>query len=57
HPWNVTESGNNIYEVHSPSSHAVDLMQMTCTCQRWKVFGFPCAHATATITMKGAEIL
>ncbi|XP_026411742.1 uncharacterized protein LOC113307398 [Papaver somniferum] len=31
-PWNVTESGNGIYEVHSPSSHDVDLMQMTCTC-------------------------
>ncbi|XP_026420041.1 uncharacterized protein LOC113316022 [Papaver somniferum] len=55
--WNVTESGNDIYEVHSPSSHDVDLMQMTCTCQRWKVFGFPCAHATAAITMKGSEIL
>ncbi|XP_026452069.1 uncharacterized protein LOC113352470 [Papaver somniferum] len=28
-PWSVTESGNGIYEVHSPSSHAVDLMHMT----------------------------
>ncbi|XP_026452058.1 uncharacterized protein LOC113352457 [Papaver somniferum] len=56
-PWNVTESGNDIYEVHSPSSYVVDLMQMTCTFQRWKVFGFPCAHATAAITMKGAKIL
>ncbi|XP_026417134.1 uncharacterized protein LOC113312609 [Papaver somniferum] len=56
-PWNVTESGNYIYEVHSPGSHVVDLMQMTCTCQRWKMFGFPCDHATAAITCKGAEIL
>ncbi|XP_026383641.1 uncharacterized protein LOC113279151 [Papaver somniferum] len=56
-PWDVTESGNGIYEVHSPSSHVVDLMQMTCTCQRWKVFGFPCAHATAAITMSGIEML
>ncbi|XP_026419592.1 uncharacterized protein LOC113315540 [Papaver somniferum] len=56
-PWNVTESGNDIYEVRSPSSHVVDLMQMTCTCQRWKVFEFPCAHAIAAITMKGAKIL
>ncbi|XP_026458395.1 uncharacterized protein LOC113358892 [Papaver somniferum] len=56
-PWNVTESGNGIYEVHSPSSHVVDLMQITCTCQRWKVFGFPCAHATASITMSGIDIL
>ncbi|XP_026419563.1 uncharacterized protein LOC113315508 [Papaver somniferum] len=56
-PWNVTESGNGIYEVHSPSSHVVDLMHMTCTCQRWKVFGFPCSHTTAAITMNGTEIL
>ncbi|XP_026428294.1 uncharacterized protein LOC113324186 [Papaver somniferum] len=56
-PWSVTESGNGIYEVHSPSSHVVDLMHMTCNFQRWKVFGFPCSHATATITMSGIEML
>ncbi|XP_026398501.1 uncharacterized protein LOC113294325 [Papaver somniferum] len=55
--WDVTESGNGIYEVHSPISHVVDLMQMTCIFQRWKVFGFPCAHATAAITMSGIEML
>ncbi|XP_026428648.1 uncharacterized protein LOC113324547 [Papaver somniferum] len=56
-PWSVTESGNGIDEVHSPSSHAIDLMHMKCTCQRWKVFGFPCAHATAAITMSDIEML
>ncbi|XP_026435818.1 uncharacterized protein LOC113333606 [Papaver somniferum] len=56
-PWSVTESGNGIYEVHSPSSYIVDLMHMTCTFQRWKVFGFPCVHATAAITMSGIEML
>ncbi|XP_026451987.1 uncharacterized protein LOC113352379 [Papaver somniferum] len=56
-PWSVTESGNGIYEVHSPRSHVVDLMHMKCTFQRWKVFGFPCAHATAAITMSGIEML
>ncbi|XP_026445027.1 uncharacterized protein LOC113345465 [Papaver somniferum] len=55
--WNVTESGNGIYKVHSPSSHVVDLRQMTCTFQRWKVFGFPRAHATAAITMNGTDML
>ncbi|XP_026410819.1 uncharacterized protein LOC113306050 [Papaver somniferum] len=56
-PWSVTESGNGIYEVHSPSSHDVDLMHMTCTFQRWKVFGFPCARSTAAITMSGIDML
>ncbi|XP_026378756.1 uncharacterized protein LOC113273213 [Papaver somniferum] len=56
-PWSVTESGNGIYEVHSPISHVVDLMHMKCTFQRWKVFCFPCAHAIAAITMSGIEML
>ncbi|XP_026459985.1 uncharacterized protein LOC113360729 [Papaver somniferum] len=56
-PWSVTESGNGIYEVHSPSSHVVDLMHMTCTFQRWKVFGFPCDHSTVVINMSGIEML
>ncbi|XP_026399942.1 uncharacterized protein LOC113295825 [Papaver somniferum] len=33
------------------------IMIMTCTFQRWKVFGFPCAHVTAAITMNGTEML
>ncbi|XP_026428751.1 uncharacterized protein LOC113324668 [Papaver somniferum] len=55
--WSVTESGNGIYEVHSHSSHVVDMMHMTCTCQRWKVVGFSCAHATVAIIMNGIEML
>ncbi|XP_026451566.1 uncharacterized protein LOC113351864 [Papaver somniferum] len=27
----------------------VDLEHETCTCQRWRVYGFPCAHALAAI--------
>ncbi|XP_026428391.1 uncharacterized protein LOC113324284 [Papaver somniferum] len=48
--WNVSQYDHNIFEVHSPRSHFVDLDRMTCTCQRWRVYGFPCSHATAAIS-------
>ncbi|XP_026458450.1 protein FAR1-RELATED SEQUENCE 6-like [Papaver somniferum] len=51
--WNVTQSSAYEYEIHSPRSHTVDLLNKTCTCQRWRVYGFPCSHATATISAKG----
>lgn len=35
----------------------VDLERKTCTCQRWRVYGFPCSHATAAITRSGGRIL
>ncbi|XP_026378456.1 uncharacterized protein LOC113272881 [Papaver somniferum] len=50
---NVSQSDHNIYEVHSPRSHCVDLKRMTFTCQRWSVYGFPCSHATDAISAKG----
>ncbi|XP_026397938.1 uncharacterized protein LOC113293542 [Papaver somniferum] len=51
--WNVTQSSDYVYEVHSPRSHTVDLLSKTCTCQRWRVCGFPCYHATTAISAKG----
>ncbi|XP_026396870.1 protein FAR1-RELATED SEQUENCE 6-like [Papaver somniferum] len=51
--WNVTQSSAYEYEIHSPRSHTVDLLNKTCTCQRWRVYGFPCSHATAAISAKG----
>ncbi|XP_026410219.1 uncharacterized protein LOC113305387 [Papaver somniferum] len=34
-------------------SHTVDLLNKTCTGQRWRVYGFPCSHATTSISAKG----
>lgn len=34
-------------------SHMVDLHRKTCTCQRWRVYGFPCSHAIAAIAKNG----
>ncbi|XP_026399059.1 uncharacterized protein LOC113294901 [Papaver somniferum] len=33
--WTVSESIERLYEVASPRSHSVDLLQKSCTCHRW----------------------
>ncbi|KAI3861605.1 hypothetical protein MKW98_000557, partial [Papaver atlanticum] len=32
--------------------HTVDLLSKTYTCQRWRVYGFSCSHATTAISAK-----
>ncbi|RZC69135.1 hypothetical protein C5167_032297 [Papaver somniferum] len=47
--WEVLVASPTVFEVFSERSHMVDLEQQTCTCQRWRVYDFPCAHAISTI--------
>ncbi|XP_026459334.1 uncharacterized protein LOC113359995 [Papaver somniferum] len=47
--WEVLVASPTVFEVISERSHVVDLEHETCTCQRWRVYGFPCAHALAAI--------
>ncbi|XP_026378353.1 uncharacterized protein LOC113272771 [Papaver somniferum] len=35
--WTVVESMERLYEVRSPRTHSVDLLERTCTCHRWQV--------------------
>ncbi|XP_026438868.1 uncharacterized protein LOC113337401 [Papaver somniferum] len=54
--WTVTESMERLYEFASPRTHFVDLVQKTCTCHRWRVNGFPCAHACSAIQATREDI-
>ncbi|XP_026438694.1 uncharacterized protein LOC113337208 [Papaver somniferum] len=54
--WTVTESMERLYEVASPPTHSVDPLQKTCTCHRWRVNGFPCAHACSAIQATREDI-
>ncbi|XP_026378455.1 uncharacterized protein LOC113272878 [Papaver somniferum] len=54
--WTVVESMERLYEVRSPRTHSVDLLERTCTCHRWQVNGFPCAHACAVIQSTREDI-
>jgi len=48
--WDVLRVSQHLFEVRSPISHRVDLKDWTCSCNQWKVMGFPCAHAIKCIT-------
>ncbi|XP_026417130.1 uncharacterized protein LOC113312605 [Papaver somniferum] len=54
--WTIVESMERLYEVRSPRTHSVDLLEITCTCHGWKVNGFPCAHACASIQSTREDI-
>ncbi|XP_026458778.1 uncharacterized protein LOC113359341 [Papaver somniferum] len=54
--WTVVESMERLYEVRSPRTHSVDLLERTCTCHRWQVNGFPCAHACSSIKSTREDI-
>ena len=32
---------------HGDHTHGVNLLQRTCTCQKWKLYKIPCSHAIA----------
>ncbi|XP_026384093.1 uncharacterized protein LOC113279631 [Papaver somniferum] len=34
--WTVLESKEKLYEVRSPRTHSVDLLERTCLCHRWQ---------------------
>ena len=34
----------------------VDLMERTCTCKAWQMFGIPCDHACAAIRRMGFDV-
>ncbi|XP_026437118.1 uncharacterized protein LOC113335213 [Papaver somniferum] len=54
--WMVIQSDTHVYEVEGgESSHSFNLEARTCTCLRWRVYGFPCAYAFASITMSGSN--
>ncbi|XP_026417212.1 uncharacterized protein LOC113312690 [Papaver somniferum] len=51
--WMVIKSDAHVCEVEGgESSHSANLEAKTCTCQRWRVYGFQCVHAFASITMR-----
>ncbi|KAK1258013.1 hypothetical protein QJS04_geneDACA012721 [Acorus gramineus] len=37
------------FEVRGRRNEAVNLIERTCTCRRWQVYGLPCVHACAAV--------
>ncbi|XP_028075999.1 uncharacterized protein LOC114278193 [Camellia sinensis] len=55
-PWIVSSSGNDVYEVHSHPSVSVDISRRICSCDKWQLKGFPCAHAVGAIQKSGHDL-
>ncbi|KAL6217787.1 hypothetical protein ACLB2K_011004 [Fragaria x ananassa] len=53
--FRVIASHENVYEVRNDKySYSVDLSTRTCSCMKWQINCFPCAHALAAI--QGARL-
>ncbi|XP_058211833.1 uncharacterized protein LOC131324019 [Rhododendron vialii] len=54
--WVVSAAGDGVYEVHSFPNVTVDIIRRICSCQKWQLTGFSCAHAVIVLSSSGKDI-
>ncbi|KAI3964822.1 hypothetical protein MKW92_013617, partial [Papaver armeniacum] len=54
--WIVIPAGDTLFEVVADHRYAVNLETFHCSCNRWKVYGFPCSHAIQCILLSGKQV-
>ncbi|GMP86282.1 hypothetical protein CsSME_00039110 [Camellia sinensis var. sinensis] len=54
--WKVSQSNADVYEVHSFPSVTVDIGRRTCSCFKWQLNRFPCAHAMVAVCKSGWDL-
>ncbi|XP_028082628.1 uncharacterized protein LOC114283957 [Camellia sinensis] len=54
--WIVSQSNDNVYEVHSYPSVLVDVDRRTCSCFQWQINQLPCTHAMVAIRNSGRDL-
>ncbi|KAL7219948.1 hypothetical protein ACSBR2_012914 [Camellia fascicularis] len=54
--WIVSQSNDDVFEVHSHPSVLVDIGSRTCSCFQWQINGFPCQHAMVAIRNSGSDL-
>ncbi|KAG5515136.1 hypothetical protein RHGRI_036244 [Rhododendron griersonianum] len=54
--WVVSAAGDGVYEVLSFPNVTVDITRRICSCQKWQLTGFPCAHAVIAISSCGKDM-
>ncbi|KAF7112424.1 hypothetical protein RHSIM_RhsimUnG0230700 [Rhododendron simsii] len=54
--WVVSAAGDGVYEVHSFPNITVDIIRRICSCQKWQLTGFPCAHAVIVLSSSGKDM-
>ena len=51
--WKVMKSNDFVFEVQEEKTHKVDLYYQHCSCNDWKIEGFPCNHVVLSILADG----
>ncbi|KAI3875384.1 hypothetical protein MKW98_000061 [Papaver atlanticum] len=54
--WTVYPAGDLLFEVVADHGYEVNLETKYCSCNRWKVYGFPCSHAIQCILGSGRKV-
>ena len=54
--WTISQSNNDVYEVHSHPSELVDIGKCTCSCFQWQINGLPCEPAMVAIRNSGTNL-
>ena len=54
--WVVRQANDMLFEVVERGNYYVNLADCTCSCERWRVIGFPCAHVFVVMKQMGWNI-
>ena len=54
--WLVRQSNTSLFEVVGKGKYSVNISDCTCSCERWRVLGFPCAHVFVVAKQMGWSI-
>ncbi|KAL7203320.1 hypothetical protein ACSBR2_016586 [Camellia fascicularis] len=54
--WIVSQSNDNVYEIHSYPSVLVDVDRCTCSCFQRQINRLPCAHTIVAICNSGRDL-
>lgn len=54
--WLVWQANVLLFEVVGKGRYSVNMADCTCSCERWRVLGFPCAHVFAVTKQMGWNI-
>ena len=53
--FSIVKAKENEYEVDDRGKVTVDLAAGTCSCEMWRIDGFPCSHAAAVFVKGGLD--
>lgn len=55
HRYNREEGSYGVISGRTHTSHAVNLLKGTCTCNKWQIYHYPCSHLMAVCSNENLE--